>query len=160
MDFKQLQALGGFISPALVRKEIEFTYRPTKPAETWADPETPEFEPVLVTERATVFVRKRTSRDFLDIMQAGSDADRAFLALFRCLCNEDGTPFFPSVEDAASLAEWMFLPLIGAVNEVNSFDPKGFPPRTTSGSTLPSPSAGEASLSGKSRFRKKSARKS
>ena len=159
MDFHQLQALGGIVSPVLVKKEIEFTCHLPKPAESWADPEVPEVEDEAVTQRATVFIRKRTSRDFLDIMEA-SDDDRAFLSLFRCVCNEDGTPFFPSVDDAARLAEWMFLPLIGAVTEVNSFRPKKNPPKTTSGSTSPAPSADEASPNGRPRSPKKSARKS
>lgn len=158
MDFQQLQALGGIVPTALVRKEIEFYSLPLKPAGEWADPAVPEFADEPAKQRATVFIRKRSSRDFLDIMQA-SDEDRAFVALFRCLCNEDGTPFFPSVHDASRLAEWMFLPLIGAVNEVNSFDPKPYPPRTSSGIASPSSSADAASVSGSSQSTRKNGRR-
>ena len=157
MDFKQLQALGGIVSAALVRKEIEFTYHRPLPAEQWADPGVPEVEPEAVTECATIFVRKRNSRDFLDIAKA-ADSEKPFLAIFRCVCTEDGSPLFPSAEHASQLAEWLLVPILNAVNEVNRFDPKALPPRTTSGSTSPSRSADAASRSGRSRSPRKKGR--
>jgi hypothetical protein len=144
MDFQKLQALGGIVSSALVPKEIKFT-RPRTPEEGEGEP---------ITESATIHVRKRTSRDFLDIVKV-PESERPFLAIFRCVCAEDGTPLLPSVDDASRLAEWMLMPILNAVNEVNSFDPKGFPPRTTSGSNSPSLSAVAASRSGKRPSRKK-----
>lgn len=147
MDFKQLQALGGIVSSALVKKPISYT-RPRTPEEGEGEP---------ITETADIFVRKRNSRDFLDIVKA-PDSEKPFLAIFRCVCVEDGSPLFPSVDDVANLAEWLLFPMIAAVNEVNAFDPKGFPPRTTSGSTSLSPSADAASRSGRSRSPKKKGR--
>lgn len=144
MDFQKLQALGGIVSSALVPKEIEYT-RPRTPEEG---------EGESITERGTIHVRKRNSADFLAIVQA-PESERPFVTLFRCVCTPDGAPLFPSVGDAAQLAEWLMIPMISAVNEVNAFDPKGFPPRTTSGSTSPSRSADAASRSGNSRSRKK-----
>lgn len=157
MDFHQLQALGGIVPTALVRKEIEFTYYRPLPESEWADPNIPETEQSPSTDTAVVFIRKRTSRDFLDIVKA-PEQDKPFLALFRCVCTEDGAPLFPSLDDAARLAEWMLVPLIGAVNEVNSFLPKAFPPKTSSGATSPSPSAVVRSGSGRTRSTKKSGR--
>ena len=157
MDFKQMQAMGGIVSQALVPKDIRFTYHPRKPEAEWADPQIPEHEEQAVTETGRIFVRKRSSRDFLDIVKA-PEAEQPFLALFRCVCNEDGTPLFPSVEDAGQLAEWLMVPMIAAVNEVNSFVPKPSPLRTSSGTTSPSPSAAGVSRSGRTPSRKRKGR--
>jgi hypothetical protein len=157
MDFLKLQAMGGIVSAAPVRKEITFTYHRPLPADQWSDPDVPEVEPEPATDTATVWIRKRTSRDFLDI-NAAAPGEQVFLALFRCVCTEDGAPLFPSVEDASRLAEWMLIPLMKAVNEVNSFLPKAFPPKTSSGATSPSPSAAVRSASGRKRSTRKSAR--
>jgi hypothetical protein len=148
MDFQQLQALGGIVPTALVKKEIEFT-RPRTPDEGEGEP---------VRERVDIFVRKRTSRDFLEINRA-TDGDRPFVALFRSVCLEDGTPLFPSIDDASRLAEWLLGPMLNAVNEVNAFAPKPSPPRTSSGIGSRSPSAAEASASGSSRSTKRSVRR-
>lgn len=147
MDFKQLQAVGGIVSSALIPKSIEYT-RPRTAEEGEGDP---------ITETADIFVRKRNSRDFLDIVKA-PDSEKPFLVIFRCVCTEDGAPLFPSTEDVAHLAEWLLFPMITAVNEVNAFDPKALPPRTISGSTSLSRSADAASRNGKSRSRKKNGR--
>lgn len=139
MDFNQLQKLGGFVSPDIVKRTITFT-RPRLPEEGDGDP---------VTETADLHFRKRTSRDFLDISRS-EESERPFLALFRCVCNADGTPFFPSAESAAQLAEWMLGPMLNAVNEVNAFAPKRGAARTTSGTTSPRRSEGGRSRSGNS----------
>lgn len=144
MDLKHLQALGGIVSQALVPKEIEFT-RPRLPEEGDGDP---------ITERGVIHVRKRSARDFLDIHRA-SDSDKTFIALHRCVCNEDGTPFFPSADEAALLAEWILGPMLIAVNEVNAFLPKPSPPRTSYGTTSRSRSAADPSVSGRKRSQKK-----
>lgn len=133
MDLKQLQAIGGLVSSSLVKKEITYT-RPRTPEEGEGDP---------VTETATIHVRKRNGADFLRMHRAGED-DRAFVALHRCVCAEDGSPLFESPEVASQLAEWLLGPMLLAVNEVNDFAPKRQPPKTTSGRTSRSPSAGRS----------------
>lgn len=145
MDFKQLTALGGIISQELVSKEIEFT-RPRLPEEGDGDP---------VKQSATIHIRKRNSADFLSIVKAQAE-DQPFIAIFRCVCTEDGSPLFPSMAEAGQLAEWLLIPMIAAVNEVNSFAPKHSPLRTNSGMKSPSPSAVARSKSGSRRSRKKS----
>jgi hypothetical protein len=148
MDFQQMQALGGIVPTALVKKQIEFT-RPRTPEEGDGDP---------ITETADIYIRKRDSRDFIEINQAPK-ADRVFVALFRSVCTPDGSPLFPSADDAGHLAEWLLAPMLTAMNEVNAFAPKSSPPKTSYGIGSPSPSAGGASASGNSRSTRKNGRR-
>lgn len=157
MDYQELKALGGIVSQALVKKEIQFRYHAPLPEDQWADPAMPEFADEATDATATIYIRKRTSRDFLDVVRA-PESQQAFINLFRCVCNEDGTPLFPSVEDAGHLAEWLLVPMLTAVNEVNSFLPKRFPPKTSSGANSLSPSAAGASGNGRKRSTRKSGR--
>lgn len=157
MDLRQLQALGAFVSRDLHKRTITFTYRPMKPRESWADPAEPEFEDALKTDTAEVYIRRRNSADFYEMVKA-DERDKVFVVIFRCVCNPDGSPLFESVEQASNLAEWMTVPLIAAVNEVNNYQPGKSKPRTSSGATSRSASAGVRSASGKKRSAKKSAR--
>jgi hypothetical protein len=147
MDIKKLQALGGFVSQTLVAKEITFT-RPRLPEEGEGAP---------VNESGVIHVRKRSARDFLDMHHA-EGSEKTFIALHRCVFNEDGTPFFSSPNEAGLLAEWILGPMLVAVNEVNSFLPKPSPPKTSSGTTSRSPSAAGLSGSGRTQSRKRSVR--
>jgi hypothetical protein len=133
MDYTHLKKIGGFVSPEIVVEKIEFT-RPRLPEEGDGDP---------ISESAELHIRKRTSRDFLDISRA-AEADKPFLALHRCVCNPDGSPLFSSIDEASQLAEWLLGPILNAVNKVNSFAPKSGAARTISGTTSP-PRSGKAS---------------
>jgi len=152
MDIKQLQQMGAFVPQTLYKREIAFKYRPLLPKEEWASPESPEYGE-LVDETATVHIRKRNSADFLDIVYA-SDQDKPFLAILKCVCKEDGSPVFESLDQVKSLQEWLLVPLLDAVNAVNHTAPKGTP-RATSGASLPSPSADGQSQNGSKRSLKK-----
>lgn len=157
MDLRQLQALGAFVSRDLVKRTITFSYYPLTPADSWADPKEPEYETERRTDTADIHIRKRNSADFMEIVQA-SDRDKACISIHRCVCNPDGSPLFADLEQVRSLTEWMLIPLLNAVNEVNSFVPGKSRPRTSSSVTSRSPSAEGQSGSGAKRSRKKSAR--
>lgn len=157
MELKQLQAMGAIAARTLVPKDIQIKYQRPLPPEQWAEPGVPEYpdKPEMVEETLRVFVRKRSAIDSAEFMRA-SDRERGFLAILRCVCNEDGSQLFSDLEQVASLADWMWIPLAAAVYEVNEFGPKNSQPRTSSGASSRSPSAADRSRSGKRRSPKKS----
>jgi hypothetical protein len=140
MKLNELQALGAIVSRTLFKKDIALKRPELKPAEEWADPNEPEFSGEVVEDSVTVWIRKRSSADFLEMLQA-PDRDKAHIAILRCVCNEQGEEVFESLAQCKQLREWMFLPLMLAVNEVNKFDLKNSAPKTNSGASLPSSSA-------------------
>lgn len=154
MDIAQLQKIGAIIPRTLHKREVEFTRPALKPESEWQDAAVPEESEGTVNESVTVWIRKRSSADFLDIVGA-EGADRTLLAVQRCVCDESGGLVFSDVSQVRQLAPWLLIPLLNAVNEVNAFGEKKSKPRTNSGSISPSPSAGAVSRSG----RKRSARK-
>jgi hypothetical protein len=154
MDLSQLQAMGAFVPQAIFKRDIQITYRPLKPASEWAEPDVPEHESEPVKATVTVHIRKRSSADFLEIVNA-PDGDKPFVSLLRCVVNPDGSPVFADLAQAKQLAEWMLLALLPAVTEVNSYDAKKSTPRMSGGATSPSPSAGAALRSGKRLSRKR-----
>ncbi len=132
--------MGGMVTRSLFKKEIPIRRPVLKPAEEWADPNEPEKTGEFVQDTLTAHVRKRSSVDFIEMVQA-TDRDKAHIAILRCICHEDGTEVFESLAQAKQLEEWLFIPLMLAVNEVNSFGLKNSQPRTSSGTSLPSSSA-------------------
>jgi hypothetical protein len=160
MNLTQLQAMGAFVPQAIFKRDIPITYRPLKPAESWAEPDIPEHESEAVTATVTVHIRKRSSADFLEIVNA-PDGDKPFVSLLRCVVNPDGTPVFTGVaemtpmEQVKNLEGWFLWPLLAAVNEVNSYDAKKSTPRMSGGATSPSPSAAAALRSGRRLSRRK-----
>lgn len=140
MDINQLQALGALVTRSVFPKEIKVRRPVLKPVEEWADPGEPEGTGEFVEDTLTAHVRKRSSADFLEMVQA-PDRDKAHIAVLRCVCREDGTEVFQSLEQAKQLQEWLFIPLMLAVNEVNQFGLKNSQPRTSSGTSSPSSSA-------------------
>lgn len=150
MDIKQLQSLGAISSRNIIKKQITFRYPEPLPADQWADPKAPEYpdNPEIVDGKAEVFVRKRSAADFMELVSS-PDREKGCYSILRCVCNEDGSPLFESYEQVDNLADWMFVPLLLAVNEVNKITPKHLPPRTNSGSTSPSRSGAGRSRSGK-----------
>lgn len=155
MDLQKLQAMGAFTPTALFKRDITIRYRPLKPAETWADPDVPEHEDDTVEDRITAFIRKRSTADFLAITTA-PEADRALMSILLCVCKEDGSRVFDDLEQVRRLQPWFSIPLLTAVNEVNTYSAKKLMPRGSSGSGSRSPSAAGASRSGRKRSRKKS----
>lgn len=157
MDIKQLQALGAIVTRSLFKKEIPVRRPVLKPAEEWEFPDQPEFTGEIVDDSLTAHVRKRSSADFLEMVQA-PDRDKAHIAILRCICHEDGSEVFESLQQAKQLQEWLFIPLMVAVNEVNGFGLKNSQPRMSSGAKSRSASAVAPSRSGNKRSAKKSGR--
>lgn len=140
MDIKQLQSLGAIVSRTMFKKEIPVKRPELKPKAEWADESEPEETGETVDDSLTTWIRKRSSADFLEMIQA-KDQDKAHIAVLRCVCHEDGTEVFESLEQCKQLKEWLFIPLMVAINEVNQFGLKNLRPKTSSGTSLPSSSA-------------------
>lgn len=140
MDIKQLQAMGAIVTRSLFKKDIPVRRPVLRAPEEWADPNEPEKTGEFIDDVLTAHVRKRSSADFLEMVQA-TDRDKAHIAILRCICHEDGTEVFESLAQAKQLEEWLFIPLMLAVNDVNGFGLKNSQPRTSSGTSLPSSSA-------------------
>lgn len=140
MDLKQLQAMGALVSRTLVKKDIPINRPAQKPAEEWADPEQPELTGEIVTDSVTAWIRKRSSADFMEMVSA-PDRDKMHVAVLRCVCHEDGTEVFESLQQAKQLQEWLFVPLMSAVKDVNDYGLKNSQPRTSFGTSSPSSSA-------------------
>lgn len=157
MQLNQLLQLGGVVPSTLFVRELPVTYRPLKPTGEWSDPDVPERESEAITQTVTVHVRKRSSADFLEMVNA-PEADKPFIALLRCLVTPEGAPVFSDLDHAKRIEEWLLVPLLTTVNEVNGTDAKKYLPRTSSGAVSPSPSADGASRSGSKRYRNKSGR--
>lgn len=142
MDLKQLQAMGAINSRALVKKDIAIKRPVPIPQADWSDPEVAEYpdDPKIVEETVQVHIRKRSSADFIEMMNA-DDRDKPFVAILRCVCHPDGSQVFESLDQLMGLKEWIWIPLMMAVNEVNEFGLKNSQPRTSSGAKSRSPSA-------------------
>jgi len=131
--------MGAIVTRSLFKKDIPIKQPVLRPVEEWESPDQPEFTGEVVDNTLTAHVRKRSSADFLEMVQA-PDRDKAHIAIWRCIVHEDGTEVFESLEQAKQLQEWLFIPLMLAVNEVNGFGLKNSQPKTNSGMSLPSSS--------------------
>lgn len=145
MDLKQLQAMGGISARSIVKREVPIIHPPLRPAEEWADPNTPESDDQAPKEKWTkavmeVHVRKRSAADFYELLSA-DDRNKPLIVILRCICNSDGTPVFDSLEQVDQLKEWLWMPLAVVANEVNKLDPKHSQPKTSSGTKSRSSSA-------------------
>lgn len=149
MDLKQLQAMGAFIPQGVVEKEITYKRPLLKPRSEWADKKTPEFvEGQMVEEKTIIFVKRGTSADNIEIIRA-PDHEKPFIAVYRCVVNEDGTPLFESLDQTRTLEFWLLMPMFDAVNEVaGGREKKTSGRRTGSGATSRSRSVEELSESG------------
>jgi hypothetical protein len=157
MDIQQLRALGAISPRALVPKKVEFRYPVPLPEAEWTDPEVPSYpdEPEWREGHLDTFIRKRSASDAYELLRAEA-REHAVYGVLRGVCNADGSPVFSSFEQVDGLADWLFWPLVVAVNEVNRGGPKRSAPRTKSGATSPSPSGAARSRSGKRRSPRKS----
>lgn len=156
MDFKKLQAMGAFVPQTLTKITIPLRAPVLKPESEWDDPGEPVLTGEFTDTTMEVWIRKRSSADFLEMVNA-PDREKAHIAVLRCVCNEDGTEVFPDLEACKQMREWLFIPLFHAVNKVNEFGIKNSKPRTSSGASSRSFSAAP-SRKLKSASRKKSAR--
>lgn len=160
MDLSTLKAMGAIDPRPLVPKTITVKQPVPTDQKTWANPEVPEYpDPVEYVEKTIdTHIRKRSSADFIEMMQA-PNREKVFVAIHRCVCKPDGTPVFETIDQVMGLKEWIWIPLMTAVNEVNEFGLKNSQPRTSSGARSHSPSAAAALRSGKQRLAKKSGRR-
>lgn len=147
MELKDLQSMGAIVSRKLTKRVVPIKRPVMRPADEWADAEIPEFTDELVDDTVTVHIRRGTSADAIEIMQA-TERERPFVAIYRSICNDKGEPVFPTLDDAMQLALWLVLPLFNAVTEVAGQSPKASRRRTSSGAKSRSPSAVAASASG------------
>jgi hypothetical protein len=150
MDLKQLQAMGAIVPRTLLKREVTFKRPELKPVAEWANPEEPEFTGEWLDGSMTVFIRRGSSADALEIANA-SPRERPFVAVFRSICDESGTPMFPTLEDAMQLANWLAFPLFNAITEAAGGGPKNSRPGTSSGANSRSGSVGGRSQSGRKR---------
>ncbi len=142
MDLSTLKAMGAVEHRPLVPKNIVVKYPvPNDPA-SWVDPEVPEYpeKPEFKESTIAAHIRKRSSADFIELTSA-PNREKPFVAIFRCVCNPDGSQMFETLDQVLGLKEWLWIPLMTAVNEVNQFGPKNSRPRTNSGMNSPSSSA-------------------
>lgn len=147
MDLQQLQAMGAIAPSRIVKKEVSFKRPEMKPESEWADPAEPEFTGNTFDESMTVYIRRGSSADGLEILQA-EDRDRPFIAIHRCIVHPDGKPVFPTLDEASRLKLWLAVPLFHAIAEEGNHGPKASRRGTSSGATSRSPSAEEASANG------------
>lgn len=147
MKLQDLQAIGAIVPTKMVKREVAFKRPILKPASEWADKDEPEFTGETVDDTVTVNIRRGSSADGIEILQAEA-RDQPFIAIHRCICDDDGKPVFPTLEKAQSLALWLALPLFKAITDEGTRGPKVSRRRTSSGAKSRSPSADEASVSG------------
>lgn len=157
MDLKSLKAMGALTSRSLVKKDVAVRYPVPLPQDQWANPEVAEYPDPMVYEETTIetHIQKKSSADFIEMMQA-RDSEKGFIAVFRCVRQADGSQVFDTFEQVMALNEWLWIPLMRAVYEVNEFSPKNSRPRTSSGAKSRLPSAAAPSRNGKKRLVKKS----
>lgn len=156
MDLKQLQALGAFTTDRIKRKDITVRVPTQSPPGTWVDPEEPEYTGETTEQKLTVFIRRASSADGMEILQAAK-RDQPFIAIQRCIVDEKGVQVFPEYDDAARLKLWIALPLFNAIME-DMPGPKRSRRGTNSGVVSPSPSVDGASGNGSTRSTLKSKR--
>ena len=147
MDLQQLQAMGAIVPAKLVRREVKIKRPIMSPSEEWSDPDLPEFTGETADESITVFIRRGSSADQIELLRA-EQREQPFVAIQRGVCMEDGKPLFPTLEIAMQVALWLAMPLFEAVTEVAGNGPKRSRRRTSSGAKSHSPSADEASTNG------------
>jgi hypothetical protein len=151
MDLQQLQRMGAFVPKKLFKRDVEIKRPLLKPQEEWADPEVPERTGEWEDATITVYIRRGSSADALEIANA-AQRERPFVAVYRSICDEHGKPLFPSLEDAMQLDVWLAFPLFKEITAVTQIgEPKNSQPRMSSGARSHSPSAAARSKSGNTR---------
>ena len=140
MKLSDLQEMGAFVSTKLIQREVKFQRPELKPASEWTDPDIPEMTGEVLNESMTVWIRRGSAADAIELMQAAR-REQPFVAIYRSVCNKDGSPVFESIEQAESLQLWLAMPLFEAITEVAGNGPKASRRRTSSGLKQASPTA-------------------
>lgn len=118
MNLNDLMAMGAITPRTVFKRDIKVKFRPLKPENEWAEKGNPEHEDNEVEKTITVFIRKANSADLLEITNA-NDRQRPFVAIYRCICNEDGSEVFPDLETTTTIAPWLLIPLFNVIQTVN-----------------------------------------
>jgi hypothetical protein len=151
MDLQQLQQMGAIVPRKLFKRDVAIKRPLLKPQDEWTDPEVPEKTGEWEDATVTVYIRRGSSADALEIANA-PDRERPFVAVFRSVCDENGKALFPTIEDAMQLEVWLAFPLFKEITSVTRIgEPKNSQPRMSSGARSHSPSAAARSKSGKKR---------
>ena len=132
MDLQQLKDIGAFTTEKPIKKVVKVERPLTTPQAEWDDPEVPEYSGEISHDEITTYIRMGSSADDIEIARA-DERDQPFIAIFRFVCNEDGTPVFESSDQAARLKSWLVLPLFAAIAEVRGTLPKKTKHKTSSG---------------------------
>lgn len=157
MDLIQLTKMGAFIPKGLVKKEIAFKHPTELPKDQWQDPEVAEYDEETMTDATmTAYIKRRSSADLIEIMNT-KDRDKMYATVLLSVMKEDGEPVFESIDQVRLLKEWIFIPVLLAVNEVNSTKKKNSQQKKSSGAKSRSPSEAVALRNGSNTSAKKSA---
>ena len=149
MSLKDLQALGAFVPTKPFKRSIECDKPVLAPEGEWESPDVPEFTGETERVSIDVYFKRMSSADEVAIAQAPADL-QPFVMVFRLVRNEDGSPLFESVDQAASMASWVLAPIVSEIEKIAGSRPKKPSTRPThSGSKSRSGSAGEAPKSGR-----------
>lgn len=97
MDLKQLQALGAFVPTKPIKRTITVQIPRKTDESTWADPEIPEYGEETDERSIDVYIRKGSSADAIEMANAVARS-QPFVAIYRGVCHEDGSPVFESQE--------------------------------------------------------------
>ena len=133
MDLQQLKDIGAFTIEKPIKKVVKVERPLTTPQTEWDNPDIPEYSGEVSHDEITTYIRMGSSADDIEIARA-DERDQPFIAIFRFVCKEDGTPVFESAEQAARLKSWLVLPLFAAIAEVRGTLPKKTKHKTSSGS--------------------------
>lgn len=149
MSLKDLQALGAFVPTKPFKRSVECDKPVLAPEGEWESPDVPEFTGETERVSIDVYFKRMSSADEVAIAQAPADL-QPFVMVFRLVRNEDGSPLFESVGQAASMASWVLAPIISEIETITGSRPKKPLTRPThSGSKSRSGSAAEARKSGR-----------
>ena len=123
MDILQLQEMGAFVPTKLFKRTIEVDVPEQTPADTWEDPEVPEFTGETVKSKIDLHIKRLSSADEIVISQASKE-DRPFVMAHLMVRNEKGEHLFESADQVAHLKAWLLVPLMNALEEVARDAPK------------------------------------
>jgi len=140
MQLNDLKAIGAFVPSKLIERTVKFQRPVQRPESEWEHPDIPELTGEVADESVTVWIRRGSAADAIEMMQA-QRREQPFVAIFRSICHKDGTQVFESVEQAESLQLWLAMPLFEAITEVAGKSPKASRRRTSFGSKPASPTA-------------------
>ena len=104
MQLNDLKAIGAFVPSKLIERTVKFQRPVQRPESEWEHPDIPELTGELADESVTVWIRRGSAADAIEMMQA-QRREQPFVAIFRSICHKDGTQVFDSVEQAKCFYE-------------------------------------------------------